>query len=198
MKKIITLLYLIFACISINAQLQIAPGVSWKGEPGTYTVLNDLGLRHNASSTLFDNIFRFTGANDVSIDGATVPLFSIIEINKTGSAKIILQRSIEVRQSLSFLSGLLELNNYTIDLGTTGTLTGEGESSRIIGANGGYVQIVNTLNAPNTANSGNLGAIISSSQNLGSVTIKRGHRSQTNGSGGGNSILRYFDIEPAN
>jgi hypothetical protein len=77
-------------------------------------------------------------------------------------------------------------------------LNGEAENTHVIGANGGYIQIVNTLNAPNSVNPGNLGAIISSSQNLGTVTIKRGHTSQINGSGGGNSILRYYDIEPAN
>jgi len=198
MKKIIPLLFLFSASVCVHAQLQIGAGVSWKSDAGTFVVLNEIGFIHNGSSILFDNKFRFTGNNDVSIEGSTLPLFSTLEVNKTGSAKVILQRSIGVNQNLSFLSGLLELNNFSIDLNTTGTLNGEGENSRTIGANGGYIQIVNTLNAPNNTNPGNLGAVITSSQNLGSVTIKRGHRSQTNGSGGGNSILRYFDIEPAN
>jgi hypothetical protein len=196
--KIITLLYFILSCIHGSAQLQIGTGVAWKSDPATYVVLNDMGFRHHASSVLFENKFRFTGSNDVTIEGSTQPLFSIIEINKTGTAKIILQRSIEVTQSLSFTSGLLELNNFSIDLGTTGLLSGEGENTRVIGANGGFIQTVNTLNAPNNVNPGNLGAIITSPGNLGSVTIKRGHRSQTNGGGSGNSVLRYFDIEPTN
>jgi hypothetical protein len=198
MKKIPIIAYLLFPANCINAQLLLEAGTSWKSMAGTYVVLNDLGFRHNASSTLFDNAFKFTGNGDVFIDGTTLPLFSNLEVNKTGSAKIILQRSIEIRQTLSFMSGLVELNNFSIDLSTTGQLIGEGENTRIIGANGGYIQIVNTLNAPNNVNPGNLGAIITSSQNLGSVTIKRGHKSQTNGSGGGNSILRYYDIDPTN
>ena len=196
--KIISSLFVLLAGLTINAQLQIGAGVSWKSDPATYVVLHDIGLQHHASSALLENKFRFTGSNDVNIEGTTLPLFSIIELNKIRTAKIVLQRSIEIRQELSFISGLIELNNFSIDLSTTGLLNGEGENTRVIGANGGSIQIVNNLNAPNSVNPGNLGAIISSSQNLGSVTIKRGHRSQTNGSGLGNSILRYYDLEPTN
>lgn len=150
--KIFTSLYFFLACLSLNAQLRIGTGISWKSDPATYVVLHDIGLQHHASSALLENKFRFTGGNDVTIEGTTLPLFNIIEINKTGTARIILQRSIEVRQQLSFISGLVELNNYSIDLSTTGLLNGEGENTRIIGANGGYIQIVNTLNAPNSVN----------------------------------------------
>ena len=196
--KIIISLYFLLMYASVDAQLQIGAGVSWKSDAATYVVLNDIGLQHHGSSVLLENKFRFTGSTDVTIEGTTLPVFSILEINKPGTAKIILQRSIEVRQNLSFTSGLLELNNFSIDLTTTGLLNGENENTHVIGANGGYVQIVNTLNAPNNVDPGNLGAVISSSQSLGAVTIKRGHRSQTNGSGGGNSIFRYYDIDPTN
>ena len=196
MKSIILMFYL-FLCIHSTGQLQIGAGVSWRSDPATYVVLNDIGLQHHAPGALLENKFRFIGSIDVNIEGTTLPIFSFLEINKTGTAKVTLQRSIEVRQTLSFTSGLVELNNFSIDLSSTGSLSGEGENSHIIGANGGYIQIVNTLNAPNNFNPGNLGAVISSLQNLGSVTIKRGHRSQTNGSGAGNSILRYYDIDPA-
>jgi hypothetical protein len=42
------------------------------------------------------------------------------------------------------------------------------------------------------------GASITSAQNLGSTVIRRGHGSQTNSGGAGSSILRYYDILPAN
>ena len=84
-----------------------------------------------------------------------------------------------------------------IDLGATGAVNGESETSRLIGFAGGYIQIINTLNAPSSANPGNLGAIITSPQNLGSTTIRRGEQSQANGGGAGSSILRYYDISPA-
>lgn len=83
-------------------------------------------------------------------------------------------------------------------LGNNGSLTGESETARITGTTGGQVLFTTTLNAPTSINPGNLGAIISSSQNLGTVIIKRGHQSQTNGGGNGSSIFRYYDITPAN
>ncbi|HKB43716.1 MAG TPA: T9SS type A sorting domain-containing protein, partial [Chitinophagaceae bacterium] len=156
------------------------------------------GLQHDATSASLDNVFKFTGNTNSSISGITLPLFANVEIALTGTSKIILQRSINISQGLSFQSGLLDLNNNNIDLGTTGTVSGESETTRITGVNGGYIQIVNTLNAPSSVNPGNLGAIFTSTQNLGSTTIRRGHQSQTIAAAGGSSILRNYDISPSN
>jgi hypothetical protein len=92
---------------------------------------------------------------------------------------------------------LLDLNGFNADLGTAGILQGENGSSRIIGSNGGGVLLHTTLNAPSQANPGNLGLVITSSQDLGSTVIKRGHQSQGVGNGD-STVLRYFDITPAN
>jgi hypothetical protein len=82
-------------------------------------------------------------------------------------------------------------------LGTSGSINGETETSRIFTLGNGYVEVVNVLNAPASANPGNLGAIISSTKNLGSVTIRRGHLAPTNVSGTTPGIRRYYDILPA-
>jgi hypothetical protein len=89
------------------------------------------------------------------------------------------------------------LNGFDLDLGSTGSLVNENENSRVIGPNGGQVSSTAILNGALLENPGNLGAVISSTQNMGSVAIKRGHQSQ-NGVGLTNSILRYYDITPAN
>ncbi len=81
-------------------------------------------------------------------------------------------------------------------MGSTGLLLGESDNSRIVGSAGGEVLFVAALNAPAGVNPGNLGAWISSSKNLGSVTIRRGHKALS--LPGGNSILRYFTISPSN
>src|SRR5260221_8756447 len=198
MKKILILSFLIQIALCSNAQLHISSGTNWKSESGTYVVLDSMGLQHDATSASLDNVFKFTGNTNSSISGITLPLFANVEIALTGTSKIILQRSINISQGLSFQSGLLDLNNNNIDLGTTGSVVGESETSRITGANGGYVQIVNTLNAPSSVNPGNLGAIFTSAQNLGSTTIRRGHLPQTIAGAGGSSILRYYDISPVN
>lgn len=184
-------------CFFSNAQLQIGTGTNWKSEAGVYAVLDSMSLKHDATSASLDNVFKFTGNTNVSISGSTLPLFTNVEVALTGTSKIVLQRTIKISQGLTFESGLFDLNINNIDLGTSGSVSGESETSRITGANGGYIQIINTLNTPSSSNPGNLGAIITSAQNLGSTTIRRGHQSQVNDGGSGSGILRYYDIIPA-
>jgi hypothetical protein len=179
MKKIFILSFFILTMPCCKAQLQLSPGINWKSSPGLYVVLNNMNVQHDASSTSLDNVFKFTGNTNISISGATLPLFTDMQVVLTGSSKIILQRTINVSQTITFQSGLLDLNNNNIDLGTTGTLIGESETSRIIGSNGGFIQVMNTLNAPSSVNPGNLGAIITPGKNMGTTIIRRGYVSQS-------------------
>lgn len=197
MKKIFTHSCFMLITFCSHAQLHIGTGINWKSTAGTYVVLDNMGLQHDATSASLDNIFRFTGNSNTSISGTTLPLFTKIETALTGASKIILQRSVAISQNLSFQSGLVDLNNNNIDIGTSGNVTGETETARIIGANGGYVQITTTLNAPTSINPGNLGAVITSAQNLGSTIIRRGHVPQVDGVTPNFSIQRYYDITPA-
>src|SRR5260221_14042738 len=137
MKKILTLFFLILIAFCSNAQLHISSVTSWKSEAGTYVVLDSMGIQHDATSASLDNIFKFTGNTNAPISGTTLPLFTNIEVALTGTSKIILQRSINISQGLSFQSGLLDLNNNNINLGTTASLVGESKTSRITGANSG-------------------------------------------------------------
>ncbi|MEO6356490.1 MAG: hypothetical protein ABIU77_19310, partial [Ferruginibacter sp.] len=152
MKKISIISCYLLAAFSSQSQLQIGPGTSWKSEAGTYVVLDNLDLQHDASSVPLDNVFKFTGNTNVAVSGASLPLFSNMQVALTGSSKIILQRTISVNQSIGFQSGFLDLNNNNIDLGTSGSVNGESELTGVTGTNGGYVQIINTLNAPASVN----------------------------------------------
>lgn len=140
---------------------------------------------------------RFTGNVTSHILGSNLPFFDILEVEKTGGAQLLLQRGINIRTAINFSSGLFNLNGNTIFLTTNATLIGESPASYITGTSG-YVEGSLVLNAPVTQNPGNLGAVISSAQNLGLVIVRRGHQSQTNAGGTGNSILRYYDISSAN
>jgi hypothetical protein len=95
-------------------------------------------------------------------------------------------------------SGLLDLANSTLELTDGAVITGETETARVFSTGSGYLQTEASLISPSLANPGNLGALISSSQNLGSVTIRRGHASQSNSFGNGSTVLRYYDILPTN
>lgn len=83
---------------------------------------------------------------------------------------------------------MLDLHGTTVELNATGMLE-EASSSR---ATGGTLTATRTLNSPAAINVGGLGAVLSSSANLGDVTVTRGHAIQTGGSN--QSIERYYDI----
>ena len=111
--------------------------------------------------------------------------------------QIQLSQMIQVDNELQMTSGNLDLNNNDLQLGSSnGTITGESVASYIHGSSGGEVIKIVDLNAPNDENPGNIGASISSSANLGSTTIYRGHVVQD--VNGETSIERYYDFVPTN
>jgi hypothetical protein len=189
-----------FSAIMAKAQFTIQNGAVIKATSNAVITLQDIDLVNNGiiNQQSGEGRFVFTGTTDNSIAGSVTPLFDIFEIAKTGSAKMLLSQNITIGTSIIFTSGLIDLNSHAILLQPTATLNGENANSRLTGTNGGYVEVTSTLNNPSAVNAGNLGAVITSSQNLGSTVIRRGHLSQANGSGAGNSIYRYFDILPAN
>jgi hypothetical protein len=123
-------------------------------------------------------------------------MISNLQLNKTNNSQLALNNHINIGNTVNFISGLLDLNGNNILMNGTANIIGESETSRIIGPNGGYVEINQLLNTPSTANPGNLGAIITSPSNMGIVTIRRGHLAQS-GNGLSSSINRYFNIIPA-
>ncbi len=187
--------------MAVTAQntLKVQSGVTLTTTGAAVITLQDMNLENDGtiSQGTGAGTFRFTGTADNTIAGVSAPLFDILEIAKTGTAKVSLQQNINVGSGITFTSGLIDLNNNNILMHPAALLLGESEASRIIGPAGGYIEITNTLNAPSGVNPGNLGAIITSAANMDNTTVRRGHRSQVNGFGMGNSILRYYDIIPA-
>lgn len=156
-------------------------------------------LVHNASGNLnatASGLFRLNGTTTQLITGSSQPNFYNLAIDKT-TGECQLQTNISLSNQLTLTSGNVFLNNRQINLLTTGELIGETNSKRIYDnpANTGTITITKLLNAPSASNPGNLGAIITSAQNLGSTTITRGHHEQFIVSA--NSVTRYYDISPA-
>jgi|GEM_PF-259980 len=194
------LLPLFFPAAGAQAQftIQNSAVVSTKGN-ATITLRDiDLIFDGSMSQQSGDGSWFFTGSGNSSIAGGTSPVLDKLYIAKTGSAKLSLSQDITIAGNINFSSGLIDLNNNRIFLQPAAFLSGESEVSRIIGDNGGYVEITNTLNAPTATNPGNLGALITSNQDLGATIVRRGHSSQTGAGASANSILRYYDILPAN
>ena len=109
-----------------------------------------------------------------------------------------LAADIFVGNELRMTGGLLELNQYQIDLDFTGNIVNETEDNRITGIWGGSVKRQMLLDAPVLTNPGNLGFSITSDANLGLTTIIRRHKPQTNEAGTGLSIARTYEVSPEN
>jgi hypothetical protein len=189
-----------FSPVFVQAQLTIQNGAVIKTTGNTIIALQDIDLVNNGSINQLagDGGFVFTGSVNTVISGSSNPVFDKITMLKSGAARISLLQNININGSIVFSSGYIELNGHNILLQPTAFLSGEKESSRVTGNAGGYTEITNTLDAPVASNPGNLGAIITSTQNMGSTIVRRGHVSQKNAGGTGSSILRYYDIIPAN
>ena len=190
---------LLLSSYTISGQLTITPGAQLAIFSDTKLTLQNIDLINNGNFlAATTSPVSFTGNAPSFIGGDQAVRFFKLEINKTGNQSVSLQKTIGAGSSVVFTAGFLNLNGFDLSLETTGHLDGERESSRVVGSNGGTVIFSTSLNSPTNANPANLGIFITSDQNLGNVTIRRGHESLTNISGSGNSVLRYYDILPDN
>ncbi|HEV8283037.1 MAG TPA: T9SS type A sorting domain-containing protein [Chitinophagaceae bacterium] len=197
-SKLLILLPLLWT-VTLSAQLTITPGAQFSVVSDAKLTLKNTDLINNGNFLLATTSpVSFTGDASSFISGDQAVRFFKLEINKTGNQSVSLHKTISIGSGVFFVSGFLDLNGFDLDLETTAHLDGEREGSRVIGSNGGSVVFPTNLNAPTSVNAGNLGIFITSDQNMGNVTIKRGHQSQVNGNGLSKSILRYYDILPAN
>jgi hypothetical protein len=187
---------LTIACLQAQPVMKVKSGTVIATTGGSVITLKNMSLDNDGS--ISQGRFAFTGADDNTISGGTLPQFEWLQIAKTGAAKLILQRNIRIGSSVNFTSGYIDLNNNTLLLQSTASLVGESATSHLIGDNGGYVEITALLNAPVAVNPGNMGIVFTATQNLGNTTIRRGHFSQVLGGSNGNSIKRYYDIVPDN
>src|SRR5215204_4686673 len=197
MKKYLILYKILFLGLQGLAQLTISPGAQLVNSGNVIVNLQNIDFVNNGTFAANGSSMKFTGNQNSVISGTNMPLFSIVEVGKTNNTKILLNRNISVGSSINFISGLFDLNNNNILLDPAAYIAGESETNRIVGTNGGFVEISQNMNAPAAINAGNLGASITSSANLGAVTIRRSHLSQS-GTGLANSIQRFYSIVPQN
>lgn len=179
------------------SQLFISNGAQWTNSGTAIVTLQNIDFVNNGLYVFGKSVTRFTGSSNNTISGSSVTNFYDLEVEKTGSNKITLLSNVQVGHRVNFNDGLLDLNQRLLTLADTALLVNENENSRITGINGGEVVITLNASSPNNLNPGNLGAAITSAANLGTVTIRRGHKVQ-GGSGLPNSINRYFAIQAAN
>lgn len=202
MKKLFSLL-VVFAYTSLlyaQTSFKLSSGAQFQTKGGAYLVLNNASLINNGKiqQVKGDGRVKFTGSIDASLSGNGITVMDSLLLSKSVGSRLNLQSNVSVLSGISFQGGLLNIGNSIVDLRTTGVLNKESETSRANTTGIGYIQASATLNAPSLANPGNLGAIISSSTNLGITTIRRGHAVQSGMESSYSSIQRNFNIIPNN
>lgn len=142
----------------------------------------------------------FNGNVDQEIAGtSTTTTFYDLDINKS-AGDLLAATNFNVANQLIMTSGELDLQNATIDLGTSGSIENETETKRIkvgnITTNTGTIQATRTINNVTDFNPGNLGVLITTDSDLGEITVVRGHQvQQGSGSFTGNyGVARYYEI----
>jgi hypothetical protein len=161
-------------------------------------VLNDLNLESNGITKGLDQSkLIFTGSQQSTISGRGFVQLHALEIAKSSNG-IDLQKNISVAGPLKFTKGSIDLKNAQLELIYPGGLLQQETGANRLFTNGtGMIYIQQSLNAPNGVNPGNLGAVITTMQDAGLVTIQRGHAVQTTAAQA-KSIKRYYLITPAN
>lgn len=160
-------------------------------------VLNNTSFVNDGSFNAGNSTVVITGTAGVQrIAGNGVSNFTNVIINKTAGI-VQLNRNIGVTGQLTMNTGNLELNTFSISLGGSGSHTGESAQSAITGAMGGTVTAARKWTSTAPFNPGNLGIEISTSNNLGLVTVERSHQ-PTEILNGGEGIRRNFNITPTN
>lgn len=142
-------------------------------------VLNESAKWTNSGTfTADDSEVIFIGGSEQSILGSSNTSFNKLTLNKSAN-DLLIGVNISVTNNLTLTSGDLDLQDYTIDLGATGVIVSETENNRIkVGdplTNIGTIQYTRTINNVTDYDPANLGVSITTNQNLGSITVVRGH-----------------------
>jgi hypothetical protein len=182
-----------------NAAMVIGPGTA-VSVAGNALVLNNLDLYCDGALYARNGTVWLTGGNNTSYNGSGITLIESLELNTGAGSVLSLNNWLEINGSLNFRQGLIDLNHQQIQLKGGATLQNESETSRITGVNGGsVVAAASGVHAPDQLNIGNLGAMLTSSANLGTVSIMRVHMPVTNtGDPAMHGIERAYLIQPTN
>ena len=199
--KWISLLFLTAGYVTgLYAQntLIISGGAQLQSSGAAFVVLRGSNLVNNGNLQMRDaGTMVFTGSKSSSFSGSGHTQLDHLWLKLGIADTLDLQSDLHITSEVNFSGGQLNLNDAALLLGTTGSLNNESDTSHACTKGTGTIQVTRTLNTPAGANPGNLGAIFSSSSNLGTTTVIRGHATQTD-ERGRQSIGRYYIIAPTN
>jgi methanethiol S-methyltransferase len=158
-------------------------------------VFHNAGLVNNGYiSSGDDATAKFTGTISSVIGGHVPTIFSNMVIDKTDGAEVSLQKNISVPFMITMMNGNLQLNNYALNLGMTGSIAAEGSQSYITSSGSGKVLVRRNVTRPSVElNPGNIGVALTTGVPLGNLVVERRHLPESL-PGGQTSIRRSFYI----
>ncbi|MEJ2194145.1 MAG: T9SS type A sorting domain-containing protein [Ignavibacteriaceae bacterium] len=164
------------------------------GSANGITASDTIGnVKMSGTRTYSENASYEYKGNTVQSLGDGLP-GSVNGFGVNNSNGIVLDRNLSVNSSVNIINGDLDLNGNEITLGSNAILS-ETAGNTITGSSG-KITITRDINAPAGDNVGGLGAMLTTSINLGSTTIDRIHSAAM---GAGNEgIFRQYIISPAN
>ncbi|MEZ4771554.1 MAG: T9SS type A sorting domain-containing protein [Bacteroidia bacterium] len=200
-RQIIGICMALLACSSLQSQahLKAENGSFIRADGQVKLVLEDTRWEQEGTFIPDQSTVRVVGdALPADCAFASTTGITLYQIDlKKNTHNLQLETPLNITGKLNFFQGNLDLNGYLLDLGTTGFLIDETEIHRVLDqTGGGAIHVTSTINSPNQLNPGNIGLALSSSANWGVTTLIRRHDPYN--LGGGNSILRSFEINPTN
>ena len=177
------------------ASFKLNPNATLKiGSPYGINISGTVGNIHLTGTNLFseDANYEYKGSATQQLGTALPSTVKGFAVNNPNG--IVLDRNLLVNSNLEILNGDLDLNGNTITLGSNALLS-ETPGNTVIGTSG-KLTITKNVAAPSSLNVGGLGAVLTSTVNLGNTTVERSHAP---GTGQGNQgIKRVFNIVPTN
>lgn len=182
-----------------NTKLILQPGANFLVTGGTL-VLNKTDLQTDGLLDAGNATLLITGAGNTSYAGAVPLAAGSITLNTAALSVFTMNNTLKLSGALNFQNGLIDLNGQQLQITGSGLLQGESETSRLTGISGGSILASATgINNPFQFNTANLGAALTTTANLGNLSVSRFGKPATNpGNVSLHGIQRTFLIQPQN
>ena len=189
----------VLAARAQNTKLVLQPGSNLVAAGGNL-VMNNTDIKTDGTFNADGAVLLITGSNNTSFSGSTPLQAGTLQLNTSPASTLTLNNTLKISSALVFQNGLIDLNNNQLQLTGSAVLQGENEANRVVAVSGGSVIAAATgVNNPFQFNAGNLGAVITSTANLGNLSITRFGKPANNPINPGmHGIQRSFLIQPQN
>jgi len=161
--------------VSCN-HLFVESGANLNLNNGTLTISGN--LKNDGAISTGTSTVTFVGAGIQDfIQGSSTTSFYNLTMNKSSGNEVVLMNNIDVANLVNMNASNLNLNNFNLMLGTTGSIVNESNNRRIYcDCQNGYIERTQTIGSIETVAPGNLGLTLETTGNaMGSTIIRRRH-----------------------